>query len=300
MSLTHPQRLAMGITAVVGIFLTVQMLGLALVPAFDAAGYQAVDDPSDPINAVAYIGAIVVVTGVMLVAFRFGAGWLMQAFVLLAVGGLSWYVLSVIVAPWAGVALAGALVVALYLHPRWYIIDTAGIVVGAGAAGLFGISFGLTPVFILLILLAVYDFISVYRTGHMLDLADGVMRLRLPVVLVIPIRRSFSMDQFGTDSDAAGPSQRDALFIGLGDAVIPAILVTSAAMFLQAPPVVGGVGLPVIGAMVGTIVGLLALLGLVLRGRAHAGLPLLNGGAIVGYLVAVVLTGIPLRTAVGL
>jgi len=300
MSPTQSQRLAIGITAAVGIFLTVQLLGLALVPAFDAAGYQAVEDPSDPLNAFAYIGAIVIVTGVMLVAFRYGAGWLMQAFVLMAVGGLSWYVLSVVVTPWAGVALAGVLVGALYLRPRWYVIDTAGIVVGAGAAGLFGISFGLTPVFILLVLLAVYDFISVYRTGHMLDLADGVMRLRLPVVLVIPIRRSFSMAQFGTDSETPGSGERDALFIGLGDAVIPAILVTSAAMFLQAPPVVGGVSLPVIGAMVGTIVGLLALLGLVLRGRAHAGLPLLNGGAIAGYLLAVLVTGIPLRAAIGI
>ena len=300
MSLTQPQRLAIGITAAVGIFLIVQVVGLALVPAFDAAGYQAVDDPGDPVNALAYIGAIILVTAGMLLAFRFGAGWVMQAFVLLAVGGLSWYVLSVIVAPLAGVLLAATLVGALYLHPRWYVIDIAGIVVGAGAAGLFGISFGLTPVFILLVLLAVYDFISVYRTGHMLDLADGVMRLRLPVVLVIPIRRSFTMDQLGADGDGPDATERDALFIGLGDAVIPAILVTSAAMFLQAPPVLGGVSLPVVGAMVGTIAGLLALLGLVLRGRAHAGLPLLNGGAIAGYLLAVLLTGIPLRTAIGL
>jgi len=300
MNLTQPQRLAIGISAAVAIFLTVQLLGLALVPAFDAAGYQAVEDPSNPVNALAYIGGIIVVTGVMLLAFRFGAGWVMQAFVLLAVGGLSWYVLSVIVTPLAGVALAAVLVAALYLHPRWYVIDAAGIVVGAGAAGIFGISFGLAPVFILLVLLAVYDFISVYRTGHMLDLADGVMRLRLPVVLVIPIRRSFSMMDFGDGDDSATAGERDALFIGLGDAVIPAILVTSAAMFLPAVPVLGGVGLPVIGAMVGTIVGLLALLGLVLRGRAHAGLPLLNGGAIAGYLIAVTVAGIPLRVALGL
>jgi Protein of unknown function (DUF1119). len=117
MSLTQPQRLAIGITAAVGIFLIVQVVGLALVPAFDAAGYQAVDDPSDPVNALAYIGAIILVTAGMLLAFRFGAGWVMQAFVLLAVGGLSWYVLSVIVAPLAGVLLAATLVGALYLIP---------------------------------------------------------------------------------------------------------------------------------------------------------------------------------------
>ncbi len=44
---------------------------------------------------------------------------------------------------------------------------------GAGAAALFGISFGLLPAILLLSVLAVYDAISVYGTEHMLDLAEG-------------------------------------------------------------------------------------------------------------------------------
>ncbi len=41
-----------------------------------------------------------------------------------------------------------------------------------------------------------------------------------------------------------------------------------------------------IGAIIGSIVGLLFLIRLVGRGKPQAGLPLLNGGAIIGFLIA--------------
>jgi presenilin-like A22 family membrane protease len=37
-----------------------------------------------------------------------------------------------------------------------------------------------------------------------------------------------------------------------------------------------------------------------MRGRAHAGLPLLNGGAIAGYLLGALVAGVPLLDALGL
>jgi presenilin-like A22 family membrane protease len=52
--------------------------------------------------------------------------------------------------------------------------------------------------------------------------------------------------------------------------------------------------------MVGTTVGLVILLWLVQKGRAHAGLPLLNGGAIAGYLLGALLSGLTLVEALGI
>jgi presenilin-like A22 family membrane protease len=219
------------------------------------------------------------------------------------------------------------------------VIDTAGVLMGAGAAGLFGISFGLLPALILLAVLAVYDAISVYGTEHMLSLAEGVMDLNIPVVLVIPLSLSYSLldgeaaseeasgvgeesasDAEGSetaDSDAdagdaaepgdptepAEPGDRDAFFIGLGDAVIPTVLIASAATFSPATALsvpLLGVNLPALLAMVGTLAGLLVLMRWVIQGRPHAGLPLLNGGAIGGYLIGSVVAGVPLIEALGL
>jgi presenilin-like A22 family membrane protease len=98
--------------------------------------------------------------------------------------------------------------------------------------------------------------------------------------------------------------ERDAMFIGLGDAVMPTVLVASAASFVEAEAVLSvlgvGASLPALLAMVGTTVGLVILLWLVQKGRAHAGLPLLNGGAIAGYLLGALLSGLTLVEALGI
>jgi presenilin-like A22 family membrane protease len=86
--------------------------------------------------------------------------------------------------------------------------------------------------------------------------------------------------------------------------VMPTVLVASAAFFSPAAslgvPGLAALNLPALLAMLGTFVGLVLLLRMVLKGSAHAGLPLLNGGTIAGYLVGSVLAGVPLLTALGL
>ena len=336
------KRIAAGVGFAALLFLLVQLGALALVPTFDAAGYQAVEDPSDPTNSFVYIGAILVATAAMLAAFKFDLQWVVRGFVVLATASLSWYVFSVLLPPLPAIGASVVVAAALLVHPEWYVIDTAGVLMGAGAAGLFGISFGLLPALVLLTVLAVYDAISVYGTEHMLDLAEGVMDLNLPVVLVVPTTLSYSLrgaatdvgsgddesggdgseddardgrdtDDSATDSDDVPDSDgdesgiRDAFFIGLGDAVIPTVIVASAAFFLPAEltPSLGVPGLPALTlpaltAMVGTFAGLFTLLWMVLKGRPHAGLPLLNGGAIGGYLLGALASGVPLLTALGL
>ncbi|WP_123621139.1 presenilin family intramembrane aspartyl protease PSH [Halorubrum sp. CSM-61] len=323
-----------GVAFVVGLFLVVQLGALALVPEFAESGYQAVENPENPTNSLVYIAAIIAMTGLMLAAFRYD---LDQGIRLLIVGvsaWLSWYVFSAVVSPLAAAVPAVAVGVALLAYPEWYVIDTAGVLMGAGAAGLFGISFGLLPALLLLAFLAVYDAISVYGTEHMLSLAEGVMDLNIPVVLVIPLSLSYSLlgeepesdaegsdggedaDDDDADADPDDPAEegadvseptdiedRDAFFIGLGDAVIPTVLVASAATFSPAAaldvPLIG-INVPALLAMVGSLAGLIVLMSWVIKGRPHAGLPLLNGGAIGGYLIGSLVAGVPLIEAVGL
>jgi len=345
-------RAVAGCTLIGFIFLFVQVGALALVEPFKTAGYQAVEDPSDPTNSIVYVGAILLATAGMLLAFKYDADQLIRGVIVFSSAWLSLYIFRLVAPPvYVGgfnvvaLALATLLGVALLVYPEWYVIDTAGAVMGAAAAGLFGISFGILPALLLLSVLAVYDAISVYGTEHMLTLASGVMDLRVPVVLVIPLSLSYSFldattpnptgdgeetaesdgggtgetgddeaDQTGADETGVpaaeesaddeidqGPLERDALFIGLGDAIIPAILVASAAFFAPAGVrTVVGVPLPAVTALVGTFLGLAVLLWLVLKGRAHAGLPLLNGGTIAGYLLGAVVAGIGLVEALGL
>ncbi|GGL56528.1 presenilin family intramembrane aspartyl protease PSH [Halocalculus aciditolerans] len=337
------QRVSVAVVGTAALFLAVQLGALALVGPFEAAGYQTVPNPQDPTNSLLYVGVLLVATAGILAAIKLGGESILRYFIVATSGLVTAYVFSVVlpplavaganVTPWVGAAVVMG---ALLFHPEWYVLDAAGVLMGMGAAGLFGISFGILPAIILLSLLAIYDAISVYRTKHMLTLASGVMRLRVPVLLVIPVTLGYSYleeaeemaertdDQAAADDgepeadadgdgDAGGDAtaadgegeeadegfERDALFIGLGDAVMPTILVASAAFFLDAPAVLG-VELPALGAIVGTLAGLMVLLRMVLKGRAHAGLPLLNGGAIFGYLVGALLSGYGLVGALGL
>jgi presenilin-like A22 family membrane protease len=338
-----------GVVFAIGLFLAVQAGALALVPAFTASGYQPVENPQDPTNSLLYVVAILAMSGVMLAAFRYEFDWAVRLLIVGVSAWLSWYVFAAVAPPLVAAIPAVGVAVGLLVYPEWYVIDSAGVVMGAGAAGLFGISFGPLPALVLLAALAVYDAISVYGTEHMLSLAEGVMDLNIPVVLVIPLSLSYSLleDSSGADgvtsandqaeppSDETGESldaereslddtdepaadgpaadesatdepatdERDAFFIGLGDAVIPAVLVASAATFSPAAPLSVpylGLNLPALLAATGTLSGLLLLLRWVMRGRPHAGLPLLNGGAIGGYLLGSVLAGVPLVEAVGL
>jgi presenilin-like A22 family membrane protease len=374
-----------GVAFAVLIFLLVQLGALALVPTFYEQGYQTVEDPTNPTNSLLYVGAILVATVVMLAAFKYNLDQLIRGLIVFTSGLLSWYVFGAVVPPALGgvlgtgpanllaIGLAATVALALLLYPEWYVIDSAGVLMGAGAAGLFGISFGLLPAIVLLTVLAVYDAISVYGTEHMLDLAEGVMDLKIPVVLVVPLTLSYSLrdedfsqtpavdddeDEGDVDGETAQQTEtastadptrpstsaaeadggesvteredpavnvggdgefelgegrvdpdddepdRDAFFIGLGDAVMPTVMVASAAFFSPAQSLGTGLlavlNLPALLAMVGTFVGLLVLLRMVFAGRAHAGLPLLNGGAITGYLLGSVAAGVPILTALGL
>jgi presenilin-like A22 family membrane protease len=353
---------AVGFTVV--LFVLVQLGALALVQPFEQAGYQQVENPDNPTNSLVYIGAVLVLTAVMLAIIKLDVKWLLRWALIFTSGLLSWYVFSVVVPAWVTVPVAGAplnvpaagaaaaVATALAVHPEWYVIDAAGVLMGAGAAGLFGISFGPLPAILLLSVLAIYDAISVYGTEHMLTLASGVMDLKIPVILVVPLSLSYSfIDDEGmgdghgedgetddahaqcseteasaadggqaktdaeatdaetpTDSDSHAEAERpdaaerDVFFIGLGDAVMPTVMVASAAAFAPADPLVSGLALnlPALTSMVGTILGLLVLLWMVMKGRAHAGLPLLNGGAISGYLVGALASGMTLMQAIGL
>jgi presenilin-like A22 family membrane protease len=327
---------------VAALFLAVQVGALSLVDAFVGAGVQTVDDPSDPTNGLAYFLAILVASGLMLVVIRLGVERLLRWVVLATAGLFSWTVLTVVLPPVGVVAglhlpalAAGlGLTVALVVHPEWYVLDAAGVVMGAGAAGLFGLTFGVLPAVLLLVALAVYDGVSVYGTEHMLTLAESATDLRIPVLLVVPTSLSFSYvdataddptegdgtddqveregaaDPHGdgaTDGDPDREDDRsaavpDALFVGLGDAVMPAVLTASAAVYAPAPRLAAPVLLtvPALGAMAGTLAGLVGLLALVSGGRTHAGLPLLNGGALAGYLLGALAVGVGPATALGL
>lgn len=284
------------IVVMAGIILIVQIFALFLAAPMQAEDMVAFEDPTATTNSLLYIVLILAFTFLLLVAIKKNMKWIIQLTILLAVAFTLYYVLYALLAitpisDFTNNAIStlfsiGATVV-LYKFPEWYVIDILGLMIGAGCAAIFGISLAIIPTIVLLVLLAVYDAISVYKTKHMIALADGVMDLKLPILFVIPkhLGYSFRTEKFDKEGE------REAFFMGLGDAVMPTILVVSAYMFIDQ---IGIVHYPALGAMIGTVIGFFALGIFVMKGKPQAGLPFLNSGVILGYVVGCLLSGSPL------
>lgn len=278
--------------------LSVQIIAILLVTPMQAAGFMAFEDPGSVANPLIFIGMLLVFTLVLLLLIRIGGRRVISLFIGFAIFMTFLYIFGALFAlvPGAtGAAVIGAVIAAgaatalLYLYPEWYVIDVLGVLISAGIASIFGISLSILPVFVLLVLLAAYDAISVYRTKHMITLAEGVIEAKAPIMVVVPKRMDYSFRTEGLSiSDG---EERGAFLMGMGDLIMPSILVASSHVFVDAPAVLGPLSAPTLGAMAGSIAGLALLLYFVNKGNPQAGLPPLNGGAILGFLIGAALAG---------
>jgi len=301
------------IAAMGAILVGSQVIAILLAPLFLTGGFQAFPNPSDVTNTAVYIVLILAFTGVILLLVRFRrqnvAKYVILASIFVTLAFI--FLLPLYVGLYYATGqpvddnqlaflanlstllsfvIAGGLIYVLVKFPEWYVVDTVGIVTAAGVTAILGISFGILPAILLLVALAVYDAWAVYRTKHMVTLADELTSQRLPILLVIPKKAGYSFrEQKSLKEQVASGEEREAMFVGLGDLIIPGILSVSAFTFLG--PLSGssaalpGSLLVAIGSVIGSLGGFLVLMRFVLKGNPQAGLPLLNGGALLGFLI---------------
>ena len=213
-----------------------------------------------------------------------------------------------------GLLISIILMILLYVHSEWYVVNTVGILVGSGVIVMLGVSFVPTLIMVFMVAAAIYDAWAVYKSKHMLDLADTMINLNLPILLVAPQGSDYSfraeraplgdsnpgdsptsvpINDSGTSPQASmQPRERvikksnDAMLMGLGDVIFPGMLVLSTLQYIG-----GDDGwIMAITTLVGSLVGYSILMWYVGQGKAQAGLPLLNGGAILGYVLGGLMT----------
>ena len=280
-----------------GLFVVVDLLAFWITGPFEAAGEVAFENPGDPLNLVFFFVVLIVFTAVILVIAKYGKTRIIQGIFLGSTGLLGVYVFYPLlgyVFPWQlslglSVVIMVVVVGLLVKYPEWYVVDVSGIITAVGAIAMLGISLTILIVLALLICMALYDAISVYKTKHMIDLADTLIDLKLPILFVIPKTKEYSLvkQTKGLKESLKEGEKRDAFFMGVGDIVIPGIL--AAAAFHSISDYGFLIGLSVIA---GTLVGFALLMVFVLTGKPQAGLPFLCPGAILGYVISsLILTG---------
>jgi presenilin-like A22 family membrane protease len=296
------------VAAMACIFVVAVMLAM-VTSSILPAEYRVFGSNTNSIENPLYLLAVVgVFTAVILAIARWYKARLIQIIILFAVGMtvlyVAWPPLYILLGDhniiFDGIAdlgfiLAAVLgvlvVILLYKYPEWWVIDATGVIMAAGTAAIFGISLDIAVVLVGLVIFAVYDYISVHKTKHMVALADNVMDLRLPVLLVIPKQFPYSfLKQERLKKQLEEKTEREAMFMGLGDIVFPGMLFVSALTYLP-QGVHTAVGLDgnllvALCVLAGCIAGFLVLMRTVLKGDPQPGLPLLNGGAIIAYLIS--------------
>jgi presenilin-like A22 family membrane protease len=288
-------------TVIMGLVFAVSQLGaLFMASAFLGPEEQIFENPNDPLIPIIYIALVIGFTFAVLYIIKKHRENLVRIIFLGAVAYTIFFVLFImlasivagVIATIASIGVTAIITYYLVKKPEWYVIDASGVLMAIGVTAIFGVSLSILPVMILLIVLAAYDAISVYRTKHMIALADSVTQMRLPILLVIPKKRGYSyIRQKSLKQQLDEGEEREAMFMGLGDLIIPGVLVISAFNFLPSDSigVLTGNLVVALGTLVGAMVGFAMLMRFVLKGKPQAGLPLLNGGAIVGYALSYVL-----------
>jgi presenilin-like A22 family membrane protease len=114
----------------------------------------------------------------------------------------------------AGIAIA--LVFATAKHFRPQLKNAAAIMATAGVGVIFGISLGLFPLILFLILLSIYDFLSVFATKHMVEMANFIIKKDL----------AFTVTARAPPSKPGEKEQR--IDLGTGDMIAPIMLEVSA------------------------------------------------------------------------
>ncbi|HEY7588264.1 MAG TPA: presenilin family intramembrane aspartyl protease PSH [Thermoplasmata archaeon] len=289
-----------------------QLVALAVSGPFASAGMVAFQNPGDISNTAIYIVAILIFTALILGLVKYRhrdiARYVILASVFITIAFVLLLPILYLVSAFTSDEIVGGILVnslpfalaavvtwVLVKYPEWYVVDTVGLATAAGVTAILGISFSVLPALLLLIALAGYDAWAVYRTKHMVALADELTSQKLPVLLVVPKHADYKFsEQKSLKQQIASGEDREAMFIGLGDLIIPGVMAVSARAFLRDDIglTVAGIApslLVAIATILGTLLGFAILMRFVLRGNPQAGLPLLNGGAIAGFFLGLVL-----------
>jgi presenilin-like A22 family membrane protease len=179
------------------------------------------------------------------------------------------------------------MVLAMIFVNRWYVVNVAGFFLTSGIAFLLGLLLGIWAAAIFLALFAVYDYISVYKTKHMVGLAKIAVDRDLPMLFVFPTDFSKKIEKIEIGED--GIEGHAAMALGFGDVAFPGIMVVASAVYgMKTGHFFPFFILPLVGGVIGMVY---LVLGNVKK--PAPGLPFLNTGVILGtiisYLVYVVI-----------
>jgi len=190
----------------------------------------------DPANSLIYLIYILFGAAFIIVLSRFYKGMMLFKLIEFAVIGSSSAVVFLALALWAGIGLFPAIILSalagsVFAFLKFMVSELkniAAIISSAGVGALFGFSLGFLPTILFAILLSIYDYIAVFKTKHMIEMARELSSRQLSFAVTakrIPERKpKESAEKYVQRAMEEG----ERLDLGTGDLAVPAMLAVSA------------------------------------------------------------------------
>lgn len=180
------------------LFLLVQVLAIIVTVNYLPQNLQLTlvnKDPNSVWNALFIVGYIIFFTAIIIVLRKIfkKQNYLIVIEAMALFGGIS-LIFSIFLSTLLAYIATICLLLIKYsftkesIYTKWYnnILLTLAI---SGGGAIIGISLGIIPVIVLLILLAVYDIISVFFTKHMITLADMIIKKKISLLFLLPTKK---------------------------------------------------------------------------------------------------------------
>jgi presenilin-like A22 family membrane protease len=179
---------------------------------------------NNPFNAVFFIvyillGAVLMILLMRIFRFRIVAFRLLEFVMISAASSIVFYAFLRLALGYGdstalGILLGLAFAAAKILWPS--LKNAAAILATAGVGVIFGVSLGMLPVVLFLILLAIYDYLSVFTTKHMVEMANFV------------VQRDIAFTVTARAPPIAPGEKEQRVDLGTGDMVAPVMMEVSA------------------------------------------------------------------------
>lgn len=214
---------------------------------------QSVDDPSGTLY---FLAVVLVGTSVLLLVLKYYKGMLLfrmfEIYVVFVGSMMVWqFVLFDLMKDFATqdlylialFAVCALTVLVRFLKRTFTVMNATLAIAIAGAGGALGSFMGFVPSLLLVLALGTYDVIAVFKTKHMIKLADQSRLRQMPVMFETPSKGIKTGPRKGVKK------KEDILGLGTGDVAIPLILFVGVLRTFND-------WLPVAGAVAGAMAGL--------------------------------------------
>jgi len=254
------------------------ILSLALAPLYIRNELMLFEDPGNPINIFYLMFSVIIVFLVVMILSRLRLEVVLKGMFYFSAFTVLFVTISILF-PDSTLSLLIAIVfstsILLLLNKfyKWYLVDAVGVFLSASLAAWFGASLSPPILAILLILMAVYDYLAV-KSGGMVSLAEKTLKMNLPTMLISPVKKVPKELKVEEDGERRGA------FLGLGDVAFPNMLTVST--FLNTGELLAAI-LVITGGLIGLII--------VLRTvryfkKPQPGLPYIGLGVALAWLIS--------------